>query len=290
MPDKLGSHPVGVFDSGIGGLTVWREIARLLPNRDLVYYGDQAHCPYGSRPPAEICKLTRRAVEILARQGAEVIVVACNTASAAALDYLRREFPAVSFVGMEPAIKPAAAASRMRRIGLLATRATLGGNLLARTRDRWAHDMEVIPATPEGLVDRIEAGDTDSPETEAIVRAAVQPLCAAGVDVIVLGCTHYPFVAPLIRKIAGEGVAILDPSPAVARQVARILARDTPPQPPSLKAQGEGEGERAGNLEAKGDTGAPHYRFITSGDPVHMAGVMEKLLGTRNLVLSDSMV
>ncbi len=264
----MNPRPIGLFDSGVGGLSVWREVARLMPNEDLVYFADQAHCPYGTRPPTEICSLSVRATDFLLRQDAKVIVVACNTACAAALDVLRARYPNVPFVGMEPAIKPAAAHSRVRKIGVLATPGTLAGDLFARTRER-LENVEVIAETAEGLVEKIEAGDLDSPETVALVRRAVEPLCAAGVDEIVLGCTHYPFVAPLIREVAGPAIQLQDPSAAVARQVERMVEARGWRHEPSHTA---------------------HWSFYTSGDPNAFAQVMEKLIGVRNLVLVHSMV
>lgn len=262
------SGPIGLFDSGVGGLSVWREVARLLPHEDLVYLADQAHCPYGPRPATEICSLSLRAVDSLLQHDAKIIVVACNTASAAALETLRTRYPTIPFVGMEPAIKPAAADSRAQKIGVLATPATLTGSLFAHTRER-LENVQIVTETAEGLVEKIEAGELDAPETIAIVRRAIEPLCAAGVDEIVLGCTHYPFVAPLIRQIAGPTVRLQDPSAAVARQVERIL-------------------------DARGWRNDPahtaHWSFYTSGAPEAFARVMRKLIGVHNLVLADSMV
>jgi glutamate racemase len=266
----MNPRPIGLFDSGVGGLSVWREVARRLPDEDLVYYADQAHCPYGNRPPAEICSLSVHATDFLLRHDAKVIVVACNTACAAALDLLRARYPDVPFVGMEPAIKPAAARSRVRKIGVLATRGTLAGDLFARTRGRL--NVEVIAEAAEGLVEKVEAGELDSPETLALVRRAVEPLCAAGVDEIVLGCTHYPFLAPLIGQVAGPGIRLQDPSAAVARQVERIVE------------------ERSWRRETPHALNAPHWSFYTSGDPQAFGQVMEKLIGVHNLVLADSMV
>ncbi len=264
----MNSRPIGLFDSGVGGLSVWREVARRMPNEDLVYYADQAHCPYGARPPAEICSLSIRATDFLLRQNAKAIVVACNTASAAALDVLRARYPDVPFVGMEPPIKPAAARSQARKIGVLATRGTLVGDLFAQTRGR-LENVEVIAETAEGLVEKIEAGELESPETAALVRRAVEPLRAAGVDEIVLGCTHYPFVAPLIALVAGPGIQLHDPSAAVARQVERTV---------------EARGWRNDRAHTA------RWSFYTSGNPEAFARGMEKLIGVRSLVLADSMV
>jgi glutamate racemase len=251
-------RPIGLFDSGVGGLTVWRELVQQLPGEDLVYFADQAHCPYGARPPAEIRDLAHRAARLLLSQDAKAIVVACNTASAAALASLRETFPEIPFIGMEPAIKPAIEGSRTGRVGVLATRGTLAGELFARTRARVAQQASVVLASGEELVERVEAGDVDSPETERLLRRYVEPLLDQGVDEIVLGCTHYPFLAPLIRKIAGDRVALVDPSPAVARQAARVIEARGLRNDPSRTAL---------------------YRFITSGNPAAFASAMEKLLG-----------
>ncbi len=265
----MNSRPIGLFDSGVGGLSVWREVVQILPHEDLVYFADQAHCPYGARPRPEIIDLSLRATEFLLRHQAKVIVVACNTASAAALPVLRARCPTVPFVGMEPAIKPAAARSRQRKIGVLATPGTLAGDLFAQTRERLGRNVAVITATAEGLVERIEAGEVDSPETLALLQRVLEPLCAAGVDEIVLGCTHYPFVAPLIQQIVGPTVELVDPSAAVARQVERVVDACGWRNDPSH---------------------APGWRFYTSGDPKALAPVMEKLVQVRDLVLADSMV
>ncbi len=256
----IGSRPIGLFDSGVGGLTIWREVARRLPAEDLVYFADQAHCPYGARAPEEIRALSRRAADFLIVQGCKIIVVACNTASAAALGALRAAFRDVSFIGMEPAIKPAADLSLARKIGVLATRGTLAGDLFAHTRSRLSPDVEIITQTADGLVERIEAGEADSPETEQLLRRYVEPLRNAGVDTLVLGCTHYPFVSALIRRIAGEGIELIDPSGAVAAQVVRVL-------------------------DARGwrneSTHLPAHRFYTSGDPQIFERLIEKLIGVR---------
>lgn len=251
---------VGLFDSGVGGLTVLRAVRRELPHEDLIYCADQKFCPYGPRPAAEIRALSRRVVEFLLAQDCKAVVVACNTASAAALDFLRQGFPEIPFVGMEPAIKPAAQNSNTRKIGVLATTGTLQGELFRRTRAAYAGDVQVLVQYPPDWVERVERGDIDSPETEASVRQALQPMLEAGVDEIALGCTHYPFLTPVIQEIVGTRVSILDPSDAVARQTARVL-RDR-----GLLNPRPGEGERT---------------YYTSGDPSAFSQVLEKLSGER---------
>jgi glutamate racemase len=217
------NRPVGVFDSGVGGLSVLRELIRELPHEDFLYLADSAHCPYGRRPPEEVRRLSREISALLIDRGAKAIVVACNTASAAALASLRAAFD-VPFVGMVPAVKPAAAHTETGRVGVLATRGTVDGELFGDVVTRFATGVELMTRTGDGLVERVEAGDTDGPETMALLHDYLDPMLAAGIDALVLGCTHYPFLTPAIRRIAGPELQILDAGPAVARQAARVLA------------------------------------------------------------------
>ncbi len=224
LPDAPAAQPIGVFDSGIGGASVLRELHSLLPNEDLLFLADQAHVPYGPRPVAELRALSAANTRWLLAGGAKQIVVACNTASAAALQWLRAEFAGVPFVGMVPAVKPAAAQTRSGVVGVLATPATLDGELLDEVVLRWAGATTVVRQACPGLVEQIEAGALDTPETLALLRSFLRPLLAASADTIVLGCTHYPFVAPQIQRLAGPAVRLIDAAPAVARQAARVLA------------------------------------------------------------------
>lgn len=254
VPERALPGCIGVFDSGVGGLTVLREVIRQLPAWDTLYLADSAHCPYGPRPPEEIQRLSEGIARFLLQRGARCIVVACNTASAAALTYLRERFPGVPFVGMVPAVKPAVALTKSGKVGVLATPATLGGRLLGEVVGRYAGGVRVVSRACPGLVERIEEGDLEGPATEALVRRYVEPLVREGVDVIALGCTHYPFVAPLIQRVAGPAVRLLDPSEAVARQVGRVLA-----------------GEQAG--------GQGRHTFLTTGEPRLLAAAAHRLLG-----------
>lgn len=217
-------RPIGVFDSGVGGLSVWREVVEQAPLQDTIYVADQAHLPYGNRPLSEVQRFSTEIARFLRASGARVIVVACNTASAAALYELRRAFREVSFVGMEPAIKPATEQTRSGAVGVIATKATFQGELFASLVERYGQDVTVIPRVCPGLVEAVEAGLFEGPETEALLRKCLEPLAEAGVDQLVLGCTHYPFLRPAIERIVGEGVAVVDPAPAVARQTVRVLA------------------------------------------------------------------
>lgn len=219
----MSSAPIGIFDSGVGGLSVLQAIRELLPSEDLLYLADQAHVPYGPRPLEEVRHFSTAITDYLLSRGAKLIVVACNTASAAALHHLRQTFPDVSFVGMEPAVKPAAERTESGVVGVLATPATFQGELYASVVERFASGVMLLQNTCAGLVEQIEAGNLEGAETAKILEGAIKPMLAAKIDTIVLGCTHYPFVIPLIESIAGEGVRVIDPAPAVARQVQRLL-------------------------------------------------------------------
>lgn len=254
---------IGLFDSGVGGLTVWRVVDRLLPEHDLVYFADQKYCPYGPRPRPEILSRSRHIAEFLIAEGCRTIVVACNTASAAALQELRANHPDIRFVGMEPAVKPAVHLTRSGIVGVLATEGTLEGDLYLHTRQESASGIQVVANTAPGLVEQIEHGDIDSDTTREIVRQAIEPLVAGGADVIVLGCTHYPLIAKLIRENVGDSVVLVDPSEAVAHQVARVVGHG---------ASREGESARGDRV------------FYTSGDNVEFERVIMKLAGVTSRV------
>lgn len=214
---------IGVFDSGVGGLSVLRALRGEMPGVDFVYVADQAHVPYGPRPLEDVRAFSKEIARYLIAAGCELVVVACNAASAASLHALRAAFPATPFVGMEPAVKPAAEITHSGVVGVLATPATFQGELYASVVVRFAAGVTVLQDTCPGLVGRIEAGDLDGPETRAILERAITPMLARGMDALVLGCTHYPFVRPLVEQIAGPGVRVIDPAPAVARQARRLL-------------------------------------------------------------------
>ena len=256
-PELPAARPIGVFDSGIGGASVLRELHSLLPNEDLLFLADQANVPYGPRPVGELRALSAANTRWLLAGGAKLIVVACNTASAAALQWLRAEFAGVPFVGMVPAVKPAAAQTRSGVVGVLATPATLDGELLDEVVLRWAGGTTVVRQACPGLVEQIEAGALDTPATLALLRGFVQPLLAARADTIVLGCTHYPFVAPQIQRLAGPAVRLIDAAPAVARQAARVLDERSLRNP---------DPARAGRI---------HY--ATTGEPAALARLLALL-------------
>jgi glutamate racemase len=223
MTGLVNPPPIGVFDSGVGGLSVLRAIRSQLPAQPVYFFADQAHVPYGSRSLEEVRNFSSAITEFLLSLGSAMIVVACNTASAAALQELRIEFPDTRFVGMEPAVKPAAEQTRTGVVGVLATPATFQGQLYSSVVERFAKDVTILQDTCTGLVNQIEKGNLTGSETRLILEKAIQPMLEKNIDTIVLGCTHYPFVIPLIREIAGEGVNVIDPSLAIARQTGRVL-------------------------------------------------------------------
>lgn len=225
MPAGIQAGPIGFFDSGVGGLSVWREVVRLLPNEGTVYLADNAHCPYGPQPAERIVALSRANTDFLLSKGCKLIVVACNTATAAAIDTLRANY-SVPFIGMEPAVKPAALASAKHLVGVLATAGTLHGRLYRETSERFAGNAKMVVREVHGWVEAVERGEMNTPATLELVRKEVRPLLDAGVDSLVLGCTHFPFLRNAIEAVAGTGVRLYDPAPAVARQVKRVLTKN----------------------------------------------------------------
>jgi len=218
-------NAIGIFDSGVGGLSVLREIRKQIPDSPIIYFADQTHVPYGSRDLEEVYSLSKVITQFLLSLGAGIIVVACNTASAAALYPLREEFPDIPFVGMEPAVKPAAEKTHTGRVGVLATPATFQGKLYNSVVERFAKNVKIYQNTCSGLVQEIEKGNFSGIETRDILENALFPMLENKIDSVVLGCTHYPFVIPLIKEIVGPEVTVIDPAPAVAKQTMRILSK-----------------------------------------------------------------
>jgi glutamate racemase len=222
----MNNAPIGVFDSGMGGLSVWKEIVKVLPDESILYYGDGKNCPYGSKYPEELREIADGIVRFLVDHEVKLIVVACNTATAGAIDYLREKYPELPFVGMEPAVKPAAEHSSSGVIAILATAATLQGKLFRESSERFSGNVKVLSHIGDGFVELIESGREDSPEAEEAVRRTVEPLLAQGADHLVLGCTHYPFLTEALKKVIGErNVTLVDPAPAIARRVKEVLSR-----------------------------------------------------------------
>ena len=254
------NSPIGIFDSGVGGISVLRALRQQIPDESVLYFGDQGHIPYGPRAMEQIRQFSEAITRFLLEQGAKIIVVACNTASAAALQYLREIFPEVPFVGMEPAVKPAAERTHTGKVGVLATPATFQGALYASVVERFANGVELFQDTCPGLVQQIEQGNLEGPEVRRILEAALQPMLEKDIDTVVLGCTHYPFVIPLIQEIVGENVRVIDPAPAVARQTGRLL---------EARAMRNGSGAKS------------EVKLYTSGDPETLRSLLPRLLGEK---------
>jgi glutamate racemase len=247
-------QPIGVFDSGLGGLSVVREVRRRLHAEDVLYIADSAHCPYGGKPLAEIRKRSVAVARALIDRGAKLIVVACNTASGAAIDHLRDTFD-LPIVGLEPAVKPAAASTAVGRIAVLATPATLRTERFHRLVDNHGAGVDVVKIPCPGFVELVEAGEVEGPRAVATVADALTPAIDAGVDRVVLGCTHYPFLRAVVTQVLGNGVQVLDSGEAVARQVERVLAeRDF------LRPGGRGK-----------------LSLFTTGDPESVQPVVDRL-------------
>ncbi|MCL6635328.1 MAG: glutamate racemase [Peptococcaceae bacterium] len=257
--------PIGLFDSGVGGLSIMREVRRLLPAEDLLYFADSAHCPYGLKPPAAIRARALVICDFLLSRGVKVMVIASNTTSVAALDAVR-ERAGVPVVGVEPAVKPAVSVTRNGRVGVLATGVTLAGERFNSLVERFGDGVEVYTQPCPGLVELVESGRWERPGAEALLARYLDPLLARGVDTVILGCTHYPFLRPLVEKLAGDGVTVIDTGEAVARQVVRVL-------------------EGNGLLAAK--TGRGRERFFTSGSPEKVEPVMRLLWGNPGLTVEQ---
>ncbi|MFN0071839.1 MAG: glutamate racemase [Chloroflexota bacterium] len=223
MAVRKASGPIGVFDSGVGGLAVLFELERLLPREAFVYFADTLNCPWGSRPDQEIVDLAFRATDALLEQGVKLIVVACNSATTVALPALRARYP-IPFVGTEPAVKPAAIQTQTGRIGVLATRATIRSGALRRLADQHAEHVDVkLFACPDRLVELVERAEIDGPEVLQVLSPIIDAALKCSVDVLVLGCTHYAFLRGAIQKLAGPDVLVLDTGAPVARQAQRVL-------------------------------------------------------------------
>jgi len=213
--------PIGIFDSGVGGLSVWEEVIKILPGHNFIYFADNAYSPYGPRPVNEVIERSRIVSEFLISKGAGIIVIACNTATSAAINSLRKTF-SVPFIGMEPAIKPAASLTKTGVVGVLATKGTLGGSLYNHTLNMFASNVDVVEMVGTGLVPMVESGKVEGQELDELLRKYIVPMVEKNADYIVLGCTHYPFLKEAIEKIAGKNVTIIDPAPAVARHLYKI--------------------------------------------------------------------
>jgi glutamate racemase len=238
---------------------VWRQVAHQLPAESLLYLADQAHVPYGERSAAEIRRFCLAVADALVAQGCKAIVVACNTASAVALRPMRRRFPGLPILGLEPAVKPAVALTRSGVVGVMATPATFQGDLYRATVGRHASTVQVVNQVCIGLADLVEQGSLEGPDCEELLSRFLEPMLAAGADTIVLGCSHYPFVIETIRRLVGPSLAVIDPAPAVARHLGRVLRERG-----LIRPESAGQGE---------------HRFLTTGDPAVFDRAAARLVG-----------
>lgn len=253
----MDNRPIGVYDSGFGGLSVWRELHRALPCESLIYLGDGKNCPYGSQPANRIQALAEQSVRELVDRGCKMVVVACNTATAVAISHLRTTFD-IPIVGLEPAVKPACAMTRTKVVGVIATERSLKGEKFLSTVARYGQGVEVIKAVGEGFVEAVERNEEQHPATEMRVRNVVEPIIERGADVIVLGCTHYPFLRDVISRVVGDrDVAIIDSGAAVEKRVESLLDEY--------------------NLRAAADN-KPRLEFITFADESYRQRLQDKAM------------
>jgi len=249
----MSEQPIGIFDSGVGGTSIWYEIQRLLPYESTVYLADSKNAPYGEKSGEAIIRLSKKNTDFLLSRGCKLIVVACNTATTNAIDHLRTHY-ALPFIGIEPAIKPAALNSRSGKVGVLATRGTLGSQLFHSTSKLHAGGIELVEREGRGLVELIESGKANSPETRVLLKQYLQPMLDAQIDHLVLGCTHYPYLIPLLRELLPDTVRIIDCGEAVARQTLRVLQ----------------EKKLLNNGSVKG-----HHEFYSNGDAAILRSFVE---------------
>ena len=236
--------PIGIFDSGIGGTSIWKEINQLMPMEHTVYLGDSANAPYGKKSKEDIIALSVKNTEYLLAQGAKIIVVACNTATTNAIDYLRKHYQ-IPFIGIEPAIKPAALQTKTKRVGILATKGTLSSALFAKTAKEFTQDIQVTEVIGTGLVELLEAGKPANGELFELLAKYMAPMITAQIDYLVLGCSHYPYLIPYLKEILPPGVTIIDSGAAVAKQTKQVLK----------------------DHNALANNQNPKLRFYTNGDP-----------------------
>lgn len=219
------AKPIGIFDSGVGGTSIWKEVAKMLPHENTIYLADSANAPYGEKPREEILRLSIKNTELLLDRGCKMIIVACNTATTNAIDYLRLHYP-VPFIGIEPAIKPAALHTKTKKVGVLATKGTLSSGLFHNTSKLFAEGITVLEQEGKGLVELIEAGKIQSEEMKKLLQGFLQPMLEQHIDCLVLGCTHYPYLIPVLKDILPQNITIIDSGEAVARQSKAVLERN----------------------------------------------------------------
>lgn len=256
--------PIGVFDSGLGGLSVWRELDKMIPAENAIYIADSAYVPYGTKTPEEIRSRSIAVSRFLIDRGVKLVVVACNTASAIAIEDLRETFPQTMFVGLEPAVKPAVGMSLTGRVGVLATPRTVSGDRLRVLIEHWADGVQVHSIAGNGMVELVESGELQGSQVDSVLAPILDPLLEQHVDVLVLGCTHYPFLRSAIESYVGSEIRVIDSGEAIARRTMNLLQADR-----MLHERG-----RLGTLE-----------MHTTGDPAEASRVASLLLGVPTTVV-----
>jgi len=259
----MNNQPIGIFDSGLGGLSVWQEIIKILPHESMIYFADQKNCPYGERTPQEITQFSSQIVDFFLKRNCKIVVVACNTATSASIYELRKKYK-LPFVGMEPAVKPAAMLTKTGKVGVIATKGTLSGSRFHEIKNKYAQDVEVLVQIGHGLVECIEAGEWDSPQTEKLLKSYLEPMLNKGIDQLVLGCTHYPFLKEAIQHITKGNVNIINPAIAVAKQTKRLLEEN--------------------GLLHENEERSPSYAFYSSKDVKEIKHLLHQI--TPNLVIN----
>ncbi len=252
---NISNKPIGIFDSGVGGLSIWKEIYKTLPNESVIYLADSANCPYGSKSHDEILKLSIKNVDYLLSKGCKLIVVACNTATAAAIEILRSKYD-IPFIGMEPAVKPASLNSKSGNIGVLATQGTFNGKLFKETKEKYANNVNVHVQIGDGLVEVVESGDFNGFEAEQLIKSYILPMNDNNVDQLVLGCTHYPFLIPVIEKFANDNMVVINPAIPVTLQTKNQLDE---------------------NNIINTETDISKYSFYTNGDSEILKNILSKI-------------
>ncbi|NOZ47249.1 MAG: glutamate racemase [Chlorobi bacterium] len=246
-------QPIGIFDSGVGGLSVWKEVVQLLPNESIVYFADSLNCPYGSKKVKQIIELTDKSIKLLLKENCKLIIVACNTATAAAINYLRTNYK-IPFVGMEPATKPAAIKTQTNSIGILATEGTFNGELFKNTSNEYAKNISLHLQIGYGLVELVEDGFFKGDKINKLLKKYLLPMLENNADNVVLGCTHFPFLKDSIQKIVGDKVRLIDPAPAIAKRTKFLLEEN--------------------ELLAKNNN-KPKYSFFTTGNNTTLQNLLK---------------
>lgn len=249
----MSNQPIGIFDSGVGGTSIWKEIHNLLPNEHTIYLADSKYAPYGPKGKDRIIELSIKNTEFLLKKDCKLIVVACNTATTNAIDYLRKHYD-IPFIGIEPAIKPAALLSKTKSVGILATKGTLSSELFAKTSNLFSSGINVIEQNGEGIVELIENGKLDTDEMKGLLKLYLQPMIDANIDHLVLGCTHYPYLIPQLLQLVPNHVKIIDSGEAVARQTKNVLSQ---------------------NNKLNKQLTKPNLKFYTNGNPAVMQSLLE---------------